>query len=120
MKPIKLKIDTKTQKYPIIIGSNLISNISTIIKKNSLEFNKCLLIVDKNISKKIISKIKKSLIKKDISVYLFKASEINKNLNYVNKILNILLIKNFSREDCLISIGGGITGDISGFAANRD
>ena len=25
---------------------------------------------------------------------------------------------NFSREDCLISVGGGITGDISGFAAS--
>jgi 3-dehydroquinate synthase/shikimate kinase/3-dehydroquinate synthase len=36
----------------------------------------------------------------------------------VNKILDILLKENFSREDCLISIGGGITGDISGFAAS--
>ena len=32
MKPIKLKIETKTQKYPIIIGSNLITNFSKIIK----------------------------------------------------------------------------------------
>ena len=47
-----------------------------------------------------------------------RASEINKNLNNVNKILEILLNKNFSREDCVISIGGGITGDISGFAAS--
>ena len=28
MKPIKLTIKTKTQLYPIIIGTNLISNIS--------------------------------------------------------------------------------------------
>ena len=32
--------------------------------------------------------------------------------------MDILLTKNFSREDCVISIGGGITGDISGFAAS--
>jgi len=32
MKPIKLKISTKTQKYSIIIGSNLVSNISKISK----------------------------------------------------------------------------------------
>jgi 3-dehydroquinate synthase/shikimate kinase/3-dehydroquinate synthase len=32
--------------------------------------------------------------------------------------LDILLTKNFSREDCVISIGGGITGDVSGFAAS--
>ena len=34
-----------------------------------------------------------------------------------NKI-QILLDKNFSREDCLIAVGGGITGDVSGFAAS--
>ena len=118
MKPIKLKINTKTQHYSIIIGSNLLSNISKILKENSIDFKQCLLIIDKNISKIIVSKIKKSINKKKIHVHLFKASEMNKNFNNVNKILDILLNKNFSREDCIISIGGGITGDISGFAAS--
>ena len=118
MKPIKLNINTKSQSYPIIIGSNLVNNIGNIVQKNSLKFKKCLLIIDKNISKKIISKIKKSLNKKDLYVHFFKANEINKNQSSVNKILDILLKKNFSREDCLISIGGGITGDVTGFAAS--
>jgi 3-dehydroquinate synthase len=118
MKPIKLKINTKTQTYPIIIGSNLVSNLSNIAKNNSLNFKKCLLVIDKNISSKIITKVKKSLIKKNLTMYFFKASEKNKSQNSVNKILEILLSKNFSREDCLVSIGGGITGDISGFAAS--
>ena len=118
MKPIKLEIKTKTQKYSIIIGSHLVSNILKITKDNSINFKQCLLIIDKNISNTIISKIKKSLKKKKIYIHFFKASEINKNQNNVNKILDILLNKNFSREDCLISIGGGITGDITGFAAS--
>ena len=118
MKPIKLRIKTKTQEYPIIIGANIVSNILKISKSNLVDFKQCLLVIDKNISKKIISNIKKSLIKKKIYSHYFNASEINKNQNNVDKILNILLNKNFSREDCLISIGGGITGDISGFAAS--
>jgi 3-dehydroquinate synthase/shikimate kinase/3-dehydroquinate synthase len=118
MKPIKLKIKTKNQKYPIIIGSKLVSNISRIIKDNSLDFKQCLIVVDKNISKKIVSKLKKSLIKKKVYIYFFNASEINKNINSINKILDVLLNRNFSRNDCLISMGGGITGDISGFAAS--
>ena len=118
MKPIKLKINTKTQKYSIIIGSNLGSSISKIINENSINFKQCLLIVDKNVPKKIVSRIKKSFNKKKLYIHFFRASEINKNLNSVNKILDILLNKNFSREDCIISIGGGITGDISGFAAS--
>ena len=119
MKPIKLKIKTKTQNYPIIIGSDLISKFSKIIKQNSLSFNKCLLVVDSNVPKKFIAEIKKSLKKNRVFVCFFKANETNKNFLIINKILETLLIKNFSREDCLMSIGGGITGDVSGFAASQ-
>jgi 3-dehydroquinate synthase/shikimate kinase/3-dehydroquinate synthase len=118
MKPIKLKINTKTKKYSIIIGSNLGPSFAKIVKNNSINFKQCLLIVDKKVSKLTVSKIKKSLNKKKIYVHYFKANEINKSFKSINIILNILLKKNFSREDCLISIGGGITGDISGFAAS--
>ena len=118
MKHIKLSIKTKTQKYPMIIGSNLILNISKITKDNSIYFKNCLIIADQNISKKIVYKIKKSLGGKKTIIHFFKANEINKNLNSVNKILNVLLNKNFSRDDCLISVGGGITGDVTGFAAS--
>ena len=45
-------------------------------------------------------------------------NEKNKNQRNVNKILDLLLRKNFSRSDCLISVGGGITGDVAGFAAS--
>merc|ERR1711965_775482 len=74
--------------------------------------------IDKNISKHFISKIKRSLKKKKLYIHFFKANEMNKNFNSANKILDILLNKNFSREDCVISIGGGITGDVSGFVAS--
>ena len=118
MKPIKLKIRTNVQNYPIIIGSNLVSNILKLSKENSLQFKKCLVVIDKNISKKIVNKIKKSLNKKKIHIHFFNAREIYKNLSSVNKILNILLVENFSRNDCLIAVGGGITGDVCGFAAS--
>ena len=118
MKQIKLNVKTKTQKYPIIIGSNLTSKILKIVKQNSINFNQCLLIVDKNVPKKFVSNIKKSLKQKKVYVYFFNANEVNKNFNKINKILEILLSKNFSREDCVISVGGGITGDVSGFVAS--
>ena len=46
------------------------------------------------------------------------ANEKNKNLKNINIILNKLFKYNFNRNDCIISIGGGITGDVSGFAAS--
>ena len=118
MKTIKLSVNTKTQKYPIFIGSNLVSNFNNIIKKNSINFNQCLLLVDKKVPKKNIKKIIKSLKKKKIFTYLFEAKETNKNLNNTKKILKFLLKKNFSKKDCLIAVGGGITGDVGGFAAS--
>jgi 3-dehydroquinate synthase/shikimate kinase/3-dehydroquinate synthase len=118
MKPISLKIKTRNKSYNILIGSDLILNISKILKNNSITFKKCLLLIDKNISDKIIIKIKKSLKKKEIYTHFFNASEKNKNQKNVNKIIEIMLYKNFTRNDCLISIGGGITGDVGGFAAS--
>ena len=118
MNQIKLKIKTKTHKYSILIGKKLSKNISKIIKSNSIDFNRCLLVIDSNVPKKFIYTISKALKNKIIYIHFLKANELNKNMNSINKILEILLIKNFSRDDCLISIGGGITGDLSGFAAS--
>ncbi len=118
MKPIKLNVKTKSENYPIIIGSNIIKNLGSYLNKNSIKFNQCLLIIDKKVPNKMISKVIRSLKKKKISKFLFNANEKNKNLNNINKILQILLNENFSRLDCVITIGGGITGDVGGFAAS--
>ena len=118
MKPIKLIIKTKSEKYPILIGSNLVVQTSKILKKNLANFNNCLLVIDKKVPTKMINKIIKSIKKKKIFRYSFSANEKNKNQKIVNDIINILLNKNFSRNDCLIAIGGGITGDVAGFAAS--
>ncbi len=118
MKPINLKIKTKSNNYPIMIGSNIVKNLSLYLNKNSISFNQCLLVIDKKVPTKMVSKITKSLNKKKISKFLFTAKEGNKNLKNINKILKILLYKNFSRNDCVITIGGGITGDVGGFAAS--
>jgi 3-dehydroquinate synthase/shikimate kinase/3-dehydroquinate synthase len=118
MNLIKLQVKNGSQKYPIFIGNNILNRLKTILKDNSINFNQCLIIVDKNVPKKLIDRVLNSLSKKNISLYYFNSSEKNKNQKSINKILSILLSKNFNRNDCVISIGGGITGDVSGFAAS--
>ena len=118
MNLIKLQINTGNQTYPIFIGNNILNKIQSILKENLINFNQCLVIIDKNVPKKLVNKALNSLPKKKISLHYFSASEKNKNQRNVDKILSILLSKNFNRNDCVISIGGGITGDISGFAAS--
>ena len=118
MSSIKLQVKTVNQKYPIFIGNNILSKFKTILKDNSINFNQCLVIADKNVPKKLIDKILNSLSKKKIFLHYFNSSEKNKNQKSINNILSILLSKNFNRNDCIISVGGGITGDVSSFAAS--
>ncbi len=118
MKPIRLKVKTLSDNYSIMIGSNLVKDLPKYFKENSINFEKCLLVIDRKIPKKMISKIVKSLKSKKIYKFSFNANEKNKNQKSINKILKLLLNKNFSRQDCLITVGGGITGDVGGFAAS--
>ena len=118
MNLIKLQVKAGNQKYPIIIGNNILSKLKIILKRNLINFNQCLVIADKNVPKKLINKILNSLPKKKTSLLLFNSSEKNKNQKSVDKILSLLINKNFNRNDCIISVGGGITGDVSGFAGS--
>jgi len=118
MSLIKLHIKTGNQKYPIFIGNNLLKSLKKILVENLINFNQCLIVADKNVPKKLIDKVLGSLPKKNIFLHYFHSSEKNKNQKSIDNILSILLSRNFNRNDCIISIGGGITGDVSGFAAS--
>ena len=118
MSLIKLKVCANSQKYSIIIGNNILNKINKFLKESSINFNQCLLVIDKNVPKNLVKSALKSLPKGSATIHYFNASEKNKNQKSVNEIISILLKKNFNRNDCLISIGGGITGDVSGFAAS--
>ena len=118
MRQSKLLIKTKNKNYSIFVGKNITNNISKILKEEKIKFNKCLIIVDKKVPKSSIYKIIRKIKSKLKKIIFFNSSEKNKNINSVNKILDLLFKENFSRDDCIISIGGGITGDVVGFAAS--
>ena len=69
MNQIKLNIETKTQKYSIFIGDKLSTKVLQIAKSNSIDFKKCLLVLDNKVPKKFVSNIKKSLSNKIINIY---------------------------------------------------
>ncbi len=118
MKTNNIQVKTKTKKYLIFIGSNIIKNISNILTSQKISFEKCLIVIDKNIPKKFQSKLLKTLKLKKLFVHKFNANEKNKNYKNVDYIHKILLKNRFNREDCVISFGGGIVGDVVGFASS--
>ena len=118
MKKIRLNVKTKSKTYSIIIGKNIINQISNILKSNNISFEKTLIVADSKVPKKKLSILKKTISSKKKIILFFNANEKNKNLKSVNLILNKLFKFNFNRNDCIISFGGGIVGDVSGFAAS--
>lgn len=54
---------------------------------------------------------------KKLIVHAFPAGEENKTLNTVREIYRHLIEEKFDRKDLLIALGGGVVGDITGFAA---
>ena len=60
MKPIKLIVQTHSRKYPILIGSNLVSKVDFFLKNNSIKFNKCFFLIDSKVPNKFVTKIKKN------------------------------------------------------------
>ena len=118
MKINKIKVTTKYSKYSIYVGKNFIGNLQKIFRNEKIFFNKVLFVIDNNVPSKKISKVIENFKSKDKLIYKIIANEKNKNLNNVERIIKILLRNNFSRNDYLIGIGGGIVGDLSCFTAS--
>ncbi len=114
----KISIKTINKNYSIVIGRDLIGKIDKIFKANRLKFDKCLIVTDKNIPQKFKRLLYKKLKTNKLVKIEITASEKNKNYRTIEKIHKVLFEKRFNREDCVISFGGGIIGDIVGFASS--
>ncbi len=114
----KISIKTNNKNYSIVIGRDLIGKIDKILKSNRLKFDKCLIVTDKNIPYKFKRLLYKKLKTNKLVKIEITASEKNKNYRTIEKIHKVLFENRFNREDCVISFGGGIIGDIVGFASS--
>ena len=52
-----------------------------------------------------------------VSTHLFPAGESHKNLSTLSDLLESLARARLTRSDCVVALGGGVTGDMAGFAA---
>ena len=118
MKTIKLKIKSKNKTYPVFIGNNIIKKTSNYINTEIATCKKIAILIDTNVPVRFVNVLKRSLKNFNITLIKFKSSEKEKKIKNVLKIVNLLLNKNFHRNDCIITIGGGIVGDVGAFTAS--
>lgn len=55
---------------------------------------------------------------KESVIYTVEQGEGSKSLDVFGKLLQVMLDNGFSRKDCVVAVGGGVVGDLSGFAAS--
>jgi len=113
-----LKIKLIENSYRVLIGKNVLNNL--IEHVNSIPVTKCLFIIDQNVEKYHLETIRNVFagISCKTYKYIFNATEFNKSLNQTKLIYKFLSDTYFDRNSVIISFGGGITGDVSAFAAS--
>ena len=91
-----------------------------MIAASEVGVSNCAVITDSNVDKLysniLISSLEKSGYK--VSKFVFDAGEQSKNANTFVDILEFLANSGLTRSDCVFALGGGVVGDIAGFAAS--
>ncbi len=109
---IKIKAE-KEQSYPVLIGENLIDNAYQYIKEYT-KANKFLLVTNEKVEK-LYGELAEN---KNTYKIILPDGEVYKNMQMLNKIIDKAIEIKLERKDAIIALGGGVIGDMAGFAAS--
>lgn len=107
-----------SRKYNILIGSGLLQTLGQEAAE-VCKTGKAAIISDSTVWPLYGKAAQNSLEKVGFEVvsFVFPAGEVSKNGATYLEILNFLAENQLTRSDCLIALGGGVVGDITGFSA---
>ena len=120
MRKLSINIKEENIYYDIIIGNNILTDCSIIsIIKDILRGSRVFIISDNIVASLYLEDFKKELEKFNIQVFSFilSSGESSKSIENVYSIYSSLADCEISRGDLIISFGGGVVGDISGFVS---
>ncbi len=112
---ITLKVNLGDRSYPICIGQNLLSQSELITQH--IPGNSTLIVTNETVAPLYLEKVENSLNDIRHQSLVLPDGEEHKNLDVLNTIYDFLLKNRFDRNTTLIALGGGVIGDITGFAA---
>ena len=110
-----LHVDLGDRSYPICIGAG---NLSQFDLESYIHGDKALIVTNESIAPLYLETIKAGVKHKSVDIMILPDGEQFKNLEYLNLIFNKLLEENHDRKTTLIALGGGVIGDMTGFAAS--
>ena len=108
---MKVNVKTSTNNYDVIIGSNLLGKIDEYICLDK----KTLIVTDSGVPSIYSEVIAKQC--ENPFIFTFKCGEQSKNINTYQEIIGFMIRNNFTRNDKIVAVGGGVVGDLAGFVA---
>ncbi len=106
-----LKIELPDRSYNIYVGSGILSKACEYMNLN----RKVFILTDSGVPKEYAETVKACC--KDAVIYCVPQGEDSKSLAVMEKVLKAMLDFGISRKDALVSVGGGVVGDLGGYAA---
>ncbi len=112
-----LTVQTPSRQYPIIIGSHLLSQLETILA--GVLSKKAAIITNETIAPLYLAQTQQALNKLGVAHFavVLPDGEAYKNWQTLNLIFDALMQNRAERSTTLIALGGGVIGDMVGFAA---
>lgn len=117
MKTIPIHYDGK-KIYDICLDHTY-NNLLEKLREIGVEGRKVCIITDSNVAPLYLRTVEKivSEVASKVVYHIFPAGEENKNLDIIEGIYETLIVNKFDRKDYIVALGGGVTGDMSGYAA---
>lgn len=112
-----LTVELANRSYPIHIGRNLISDVSLVVPH--LKRKHVAIVTNTTVAPLYLNKLSEALQSADVKVIpiILPDGEAYKNTETLNKIYDVLLQNRCERSTTLVALGGGVIGDLTGYAA---
>lgn len=110
-----LTVDLGPRSYPIHIGQGLLRRPDLVSKR--IRGKQVMVVSNETVAPLYLDNVKQMLNGFDLASVILPDGEQYKNLETLNSVFTSLLEHRFNRSCTLIALGGGVVGDITGFAA---
>lgn len=104
--------------YNVFIGSGLLTESGRLLRE-ALGSCRLAVVTDSNVATLYLNPLLTSLNEAgfDACSYVFPAGEAHKRMDTLSGMLEFFADQHLTRKDCVVALGGGVTGDMAGFAA---
>lgn len=115
-----MNIHVNTEKpYDVIVENGALDRVGAALQPIFKSGTQAMIVSDSNVFPIYGERLTRSLTEAGykVSGFVFEAGEPRKQLSTVIQIYEAMAEKNFTRSDFVVTLGGGIAGDMGGFAA---